>query len=149
MYLVPPNTQTRIETNKQTRLRLGYSQQSVFDYTTRQYKYEEATSPMIQLINDEAIRTFDKYGKVTLLVEEGGAFSDQMVMLNIKITDIYTLSAMRSYDALILPLGSSLSLPIHLQDEHGHKFAEKISGVGIGIYLSHPRVVHVSMDQYN
>ena len=39
MYMVPPHTLTKIETNKQTRLRLGYSQQSVFDYSTQQYKY--------------------------------------------------------------------------------------------------------------
>jgi hypothetical protein len=114
MYLVPPHTLTKIETNKQTRLKLGYSQQSVFDYSTQQFKYQEATSPIIELVNDEAIRTFDKYGKVTLLVEEGGAFSDQIVMLNIKIADVHTLSTMRSYDALSLPLGSSLTLPIHL-----------------------------------
>jgi len=25
---------------------------------------------MIQLINDEGIRTFDKYGKVTVIIEE-------------------------------------------------------------------------------
>ena len=141
MYLVPPHTLTKIETNKQTRLKLGYSQQSVFDYSTQQYKYQESTSPIIELVNDEAIRTFDKYGKVTLLVEEGGAFSDQIVMLNVKIADIYAIATMRSYDALSLPLGSSLTLPIHLQDDHAHLFAEKISGIGIGIYLSHPRVV--------
>ena len=82
-------------------------------------------------------------------MEEGGAFSDQIVMLNVKIADVYTLSTMRSYDALSLPLGSSLALPIHLQDDRAHKFAEKISGVGVGIYLSHPRVVQVSLDQYN
>ena len=141
LYLVPPHTVTKIETNKQTRLKLGYSQQSVFDYSTQSYKYQESSSPIIELVNDEAIKTFDKYGKVTLLVEEGGAFSDQMVMLNVKVTDVYTLSTMRSYDALNLPLGSSLTLPIHLQDEHAHMFAEKISGVGVGIYLSHPKVV--------
>ena len=114
MYLVPPHTQTKIETNKKSRLKLGYSQQSVFDYSTQQYKYQETNSPIIELINDEAIRTFDKYGKVTLLVEEGGAFSDQIVMLNVKIADVYALSTMQSYDALSLPLGSSLDLPIHL-----------------------------------
>lgn len=114
MYLVPPHTQTKIETNKKSRLKLGYSQQSVFDYSTQQYKYQETNSPIIELVNDEAIRTFDKYGKVTLLVEEGGAFSDQIVMLNVKIADVYALSTMQSYDALSLPLGSSLDLPIHL-----------------------------------
>ena len=70
-------------------------------------------------------------------------------MLNVKIADVYALSTMRSYDALSLPLGSSLSLPIHLQDDHGHKFADKISGVEVGIRLSHPRVLSVSLDNYN
>lgn len=149
LYLVPPHTLTKIETNKKSRLKLGYSQQSVFDYSTQQYKYQEATSPIIELVNDEAIRTGDKYGKVTLLVEEGGAFSDQIVMLNVKIADVYTVSTMRSYEALSLPLGSSLDLPIHLQDDHAHKFADDISGVKVGMYLSHPKVVSVSLDQYN
>ena len=72
-----------------------------------------------------------------------------MVMLNVKVTDVYTVSTMRSYDALNLPLGSSLTLPMHLQDEHAHMFAEKISGVGVGIHLSHPRVVSVTRDEYN
>lgn len=73
---MPPKTLTRIETNKQTKLKLGYSQQSVFDYSINSYRYEESATPIIELVNDEAIRTFDKYGKVTLFVEEGGAFSD-------------------------------------------------------------------------
>lgn len=67
-------------------------------------------------------------------------------MLNVKIADAYTMATMRAYDALSLPLGSSLTLPIHLQDDHAHKFADKISGVSVGIYLSHPRVVQVSLD---
>lgn len=37
LYLMPPNTYSKIETNKKTRLRLGYSQQSVFDYSTNSY----------------------------------------------------------------------------------------------------------------
>ena len=65
-------------------------------------------------MNDEAIRTFDKYGKVTVIVEEGQAFSDQLVMLNVLIADVYTLATMQSYEALSLPLDSSLTLPIHL-----------------------------------
>ena len=70
-------------------------------------------------------------------------------MLNVKIADVYSLSAMKSYDALSLPLGSSLQLPIHLQDDHAHMFAEKIAGVGVGIHLSHPRVIQTSLDQFN
>ena len=72
-----------------------------------------------------------------------------MVMLNVKVADVFNLATMRTYDALTLPLGSSLSLPIHLQDDHAHKFAEKISGVGVGFHLSHPKVVHVSLNHYN
>ena len=88
LYLLPPNTRTKIETNRHTRLRLGYSQQSVFDHSTQAHHYREATSPIIDLVNDEAIRTGDKYGKVTVIVEEGQAFSDQVVMLNVLIADV-------------------------------------------------------------
>jgi hypothetical protein len=149
LYLLPPNTRTKIETNRQTRLRLGYSQQSVYDRSTGSYHYQESTSPIISLVNDEAIRTFDKYGKVTVIVEEGQAFSDQVVMLNVLIADVYTIATMRTYDALSLPLGSSLTLPIHLQNEHAHMFAENIEGLEVGILQSHPRVVSVQLDHYN
>lgn len=84
-----------------------------------------------------------------MIVEEGHSFSDQVVMLNVLIADVYSLSTMKSYDALSLPLGSSLNLPIHLQNEHAHMFAEKIEGLAIGVSLSHPRVVSVHLDQYN
>jgi hypothetical protein len=33
LYLMPPNSYSKIETNKKTRLRLGYSMQSVYDYS--------------------------------------------------------------------------------------------------------------------
>lgn len=70
LYLMPPNTYNKIETNKKTRLRLGYSLQSVFDYSSGSYKLTESTTPMIKLVNDEAIMTLDKYGKVTVIIEE-------------------------------------------------------------------------------
>lgn len=37
LYLMPPNTYTKIETNRRTRLKLGYSQQSIYDYSTNSY----------------------------------------------------------------------------------------------------------------
>lgn len=73
---MPPNTFTKIETNKRTRLRLGYSQQSVYDYSTNSYQYRDSQTQIIQLVNDEGIKTFDKYGKVTVIIEENQAFSD-------------------------------------------------------------------------
>ena len=149
LYLLPPNTRTKIETNRQTRLRLGYSQQSVYDRSTGSYRYQESTSPIISVDDGESIRTGDKYGKVTVIVEEGQAFSDQVVMLNVLIADVYTVATMRAYDALSLPLGSSLTLPIHLQNEHAHRFAENIEGLEVGILQSHPRVVSVQLDYYN
>jgi len=123
--------------------------QSVYDYTTRQYEYQEAKTPIISLVNDDAIRTFDKYGKVTVIVEENQAFSDQVVMLNILITDIYTLAAHTFHEALSLPLGSSIKLPIKFYNEHAHLFANNIEGVQVGIELSHPRVVTAELDEYN
>jgi hypothetical protein len=45
-------------------------------------------------------------------------------MLNVLIQDVFAIASMKTYDALSLPLGSSMTLPIHFQDEHGHRFAE-------------------------
>lgn len=47
LFLMPPSTYTKIETNKRTRLRLGYSQQSVYDYSTNSYQYKDTTTPII------------------------------------------------------------------------------------------------------
>jgi hypothetical protein len=76
LYLMPPNAYSKIETNRRTRLRLGYSQQSIYDYSTNSYQYKEVQTPIISLVNEEGIRTFDKYGKVTVIIEENQAFSD-------------------------------------------------------------------------
>ena len=81
------------------------------------------------MVNDEAIQTHDKYGKVTVIVEENQAFSDQVVMLNVLITDIYSLAAQNFYEAVSLPLGSSVNIPIKFYNEHAHLFANGIEGV--------------------
>ena len=83
----------KLETNKNTRLRLGYSMQSVYDYSTNQYEYRESSTPIIDLVDDEYIKTHDKYGKVTVIVEENQSFSDQVVMLNVLITDVHSIGA--------------------------------------------------------
>lgn len=114
MYLIPPNTVGHIQTNIDTKLKLGYSIVSEYDHSTNSFRSEEATSPIVKLVNNKAIQTFDKYGKVTVIVEQGGqAFSDQVAMLNVFISDIYSMQAMNTYDSLNLPLGSSFKLPIH------------------------------------
>jgi len=123
--------------------------QSVYDYDTQQYSYKESTAPIISLINDDSIRTFDKYGKVTVIVEENESFGDQVVMLNILITDIYTLAAHNFNEALSLPLGSSVSIPLKFYNEHAHLFANNIEGVHVAVELSHPKVVSATLDQYN
>lgn len=109
----------------------------------------EAKSPIIQVVNNDSIRTFDKYGKVTVIVEEGDTFSDQLAMLNVLIADIYSISTKNAYDALSLPLGSKLTVPIHFLNEHALRFAKNISGIKVGVVMSHPRVVSASLDQFN
>lgn len=105
LYMLPPNTQTKLQTNTaNTQLRLGYQPQG---------QEESQTGPLISIVDNSSIRTHDKYGKATVLVEEGNGFSDQIVMLNVLISDIFSLSVMESYDALSMPLGTSLEVPIH------------------------------------
>ena len=70
-------------------------------------------------------------------------------MLNVLIQDVFAIASMKTYDALSLPLGSSMTLPIHFQDEHGHRFAEQIEGLHVEFVLSHPRVVQVELDHFN
>lgn len=101
------------------------------------------------MLNDQAIQTYDKYGKVTVIVEEGDTFSDQLVMLNVLISDIFSISTVDSYSALNLPLGSAIKLPIHFLNEHAHRFAKNVEGIKLGLILSHPRVVSAQLDQFN
>ena len=110
MYLLPPKALNKIETNKKTKLRLGYSQQSVYDYSSQKFQYQESHTPIIELMNDSFIKTLDKYGKVTVLVEEDSSLGNQLAMLNVLITDIYSIASLSAYEALSLPLGSSISL---------------------------------------
>lgn len=72
MYLIPPNTVGYIQTNIETKLKLGYSTVSVYDHSTNSYRNEESSSPIVKLVDNKAIQTFEKYGKVTVIVEQGG-----------------------------------------------------------------------------
>lgn len=77
MFLLPPNSIGHIKANINTKLKLGYSIVSVFDRSTNTVRSEEASSPLVKLVDNKAIQTFEKYGKVTVIVEQGGqAFSD-------------------------------------------------------------------------
>lgn len=55
MFILPPNTLGHIRANLQTKLRLGYSVVSVYDRSTDTYRNEEATAPIVKLVNDNAI----------------------------------------------------------------------------------------------
>lgn len=95
MYLVPPLSIAHLNPNIDTKLKLGYSTVSVYDHTTNSYRSEEATNPIVKLLNNKSIQTFEKYGKVTVVVEQGGSYSsDQVAMLNLFISDIYSLQVM-------------------------------------------------------
>ena len=123
--------------------------QSVYDYSTQRVEYKQTNQSIIELENNDSIRTLDKYGKVTVHVSEDQAYGDQVAMLNVLITDIYSLSAQNFYEALSLPLGSNLDIPIKFQNEKAHLFANEIEGIQVGVELSHPRVVTADLGNYN
>jgi len=70
-------------------------------------------------------------------------------MLNVLVTDIFSVATKDAYQAMNLPLGSSMNLQVKFQNDHAHSFANKIEGISVGIELSHPRVVSASLDDYN
>ena len=51
-------------------MNLGYSTEAILDPVTKRYKYQESSTPIIKLVNDDSIRTYDKFGKVTVIVAE-------------------------------------------------------------------------------
>lgn len=65
----------------------------MYDYSTQRVEYKQTDQTIIVLENNDSIRTLDKYGKVTVHVSEDQAYGDQVAMLNVLITDIYSLSA--------------------------------------------------------
>lgn len=147
-YLLPPHSTGFIKTNIDSKLKLGYSTVSVYDHSTNSYKSEEAKSPIVKLIDNRGIQTMEKYGKVTVVVEQGGQqFSDQVAMLNVFITDIFSVQLMDAYKVLQMPLGSSVTLPIHFQNEHAVRFASEIDGVKLGFSLSHPKVLSIQVNE--
>jgi len=149
LYLMPRNVLGKIVTNKNVKLRMGYSMQSVFINSTQQYEYKETRDDIIELMEGVGIKTLDKYGKVTVILEENQQFGDQVVMLNVLITDIASISAENFYEALNLPLASSIKIPLRFSNERAHLFARNLSGIGIGYQLSHPKVVSVALDEFN
>lgn len=149
LYMMPPHTYSKIETNKKTKIKLGVSLQSYFEHATGNQVFKDMGYPIVELVNEEGIRTTDKYGKVTVIIEENQVFSDQVVMLNVLITDIYNIAAKDVYQALSFPLSSTMRIPIKFQDERGHLFANNIEGIQVGFELSHPRVINAYLDEYN
>lgn len=145
LYMMPRNVVGKIVTNKNVKLKMGYSMQSVFVNSSNSYQYKEG-GDIIELIDNGGIRTLDKYGKVTVILEESQQAGDQVVMLNVLITDVYSLSAENFYEALSLPLASSINIPLRLQNERGHLFARNLTGISVGVQLSHPRVVTAEFD---
>lgn len=70
-------------------------------------------------------------------------------MLNVLIADIFTVTSKDVYQTLNFPLGSSMSIPLKFQNEHGHSFANNIEGIAVGFELSHPRVLSASLNEFN
>lgn len=88
-YMLPPQTLTRVETNKEVKLNLAFAG-----------RQERGDNPLISLQGD-AIRTHSKPGKATIMVEDGQGFSDQIVMLNVIVEDIFALITMARCHGLL------------------------------------------------
>jgi hypothetical protein len=41
LYMLPPMSYNKLETNKNTKLKLGYKMQSIYDSTSKQYQYQD------------------------------------------------------------------------------------------------------------
>ena len=111
LYMIPRNSYGTLTTNKKSKVKMGYSIQSIFMNTTGTFQQVETKEPIIDLV-EGGIRTNDKYGKATVIMEEDHSYGDQVAMLNILITDIYSMAAQNFYEALSLPVGSSIEIPI-------------------------------------
>ena len=164
IYILPPLSQNKIVTNKDAKVKLAYSIQTgvhneraleclrnndsiVIEGTDDHNKLNN--SPILRILDGGNVQTLDKYGKATVVIEENQSFDNQIVMLNIMISQIYSISIEKPYTALNLPMGSESNLKITFQEENARSFAEKIEGVDLFIENSHPHIVKASLDYYN
>lgn len=85
LLMIPPNSQLHIPTNKKTELRMAYSKER-----TGSNEYKDTDEPIIEFQSDkQTIKALERYGKATLIMEEENQHAQQVVMLNIFITDIF------------------------------------------------------------
>ena len=165
IYILPPLAKNKIVTNKDTKVTLAYAVQTCAHYDKghectkdgdevvfslsegQNYDYDE--SPLLRIRDEGYIQTLDKYGKATVIIEENNSLENQIVMLNIMISQIYSISIEKPYTALNLPMGSETNLKITLQEENARSFADKIEGVELFIQNSHPHIVETTLDKYN
>ena len=69
-----------ITTGGRGKLAIGQSREVI--QNGDQIEYRDA--PILELVDDQVIRTLDKPGRVTLIVQEANqAFGDQLAMLNV------------------------------------------------------------------
>lgn len=69
---------------------MAYSKEMILSNTSNHVEYRDPEEPIIQFENDKkTIRSLDRYGKATVIMEEENQQAHQVVMLNIFITDIY------------------------------------------------------------
>jgi nuclear pore complex protein Nup210 len=165
LYVLPPLAKNRITTNKDTKVKLAYSIQTGIHYdrgydcrgegddvllvTPEEHNEQLDESPILKIHKDGYVETLDKYGKATVVIEENQSMENQIVMLNIMVTQIYSLSIEKPYTALNLPMGSETNLKITYQEENARSFASEIEGVDLFIQNSHPHIVSATLDAYN
>ena len=164
-YILPPLSKNKIVTNRDAKVKLAYSIQTgthfergfdcvqsdddVLLIQQEQQAQEFEENPILKIHKDGYIETLDKYGKATVIIEENQSLENQIVMLNIMISQIYSLSIEKPYTALNLPMGSETSLKITFQEENARSFADNIVGVDLFVENSHPHIVKATLDYYN
>jgi len=166
IYVLPPLSKNKIVTNKDANVKLAYSIQTGIHYdksldcesdgddvilTVKEHNRDLLDeSPILKIHDDGYIETLDKYGKATVVIEENQSMENQVVMLNIMVNQIYSLSIEKPYTALNLPMGSQTKLKVTYQEENARSFADMIEGVDLFIENSHPHIVQASLNyRYN
>jgi hypothetical protein len=134
--MIPPAVSSKIlATGGAGKLSIGESREINKD------SKESQPGSVIELMGDAGIRTLSKPGRVTLIIQESDQSNgDHLAMLNIMVTDIFSLSLENFYDSINVPIGSSSekTIPINYMNEHAHLFAKNLEGIELDIELSHP-----------
>ena len=139
LLLLPPHIEYQISPNNADDRNLRYS-----------ISAPAASASKVSLSETGLLTTQGEKGRVTVLVEDTEVDSE-LLMVNVLITNIYSILVENSYGVLTLPTDADSHLKIHLQDTLGRAFPSpnELGKLSLGLSISDHRILEGSLVEKN